>query len=500
MILTLLNKIFPIKRKSLELSDKYSYCDIAYETEIPTVIDTASLEELVNFIPRDDRWTLKVSVGDDEPVTLGSQTLNFDLFTSQIKRAKNFIENEEILVKLNIAKAVNTGSISIYNFYSFDKFVGEINANTFLEILNQDLSNYEFIEFRVLEEKVEDFYSDNIRFSKMSFQGEEKQKRLHRIRFPCEELTSFSNQAQYPYMAWHFKLVKRPSVDNNVSRKLDILTYVFCIIGIFDITSITDNILSYKLNGYKTIQGSLNVDEFSTDSMRQYLRIYDWIYSDSGNFIDKVGIVRNIFSIYMSRNSLEISEDVFASILSGYKTYLKENLDRYIEVRNKVTEQLDNIINELESTADKYVEGYRNTNFAFLSFFFSVYIFQIITTGKIVNIFSKDITIISFFLLIISLVYLSFLLRDINSKSMKLCRRYDNLKLRYQDLLEEEDIDRILRNDEEFNYEERLFKQRCERFTLLWLVTVVCCIVMILLLSSYVNWLIIWNFLNYFIL
>lgn len=70
----------------------------------------------------------------------------------------------------------------------------------------------------------------------------------------------------------------------------------------------------------------------------------------------------------------------------------------------------------------------------------------------------------------------------------RLTRKYENVKTRYYDLLNVNDINRILDNDEEFNYEMNFITIRQKIYTLLWVVTILLLICAILTVSNYINW------------
>ncbi|WP_211047310.1 hypothetical protein, partial [Pectobacterium versatile] len=57
--------------------------------------------------------------------------------------------------------------------------------------------------------------------------------------------------------------------------------------------------------------------------------IYEWIYNQ-GNFVDKIGLARNIISIHTQDNSiLNIPKSVLKSIESSFDIYLKDNVKQY---------------------------------------------------------------------------------------------------------------------------------------------------------------------------
>lgn len=85
---------------------------------------------------------------------------------------------------------------------------------------------------------------------------------------------------------------------------------------------------------------------------------------------------------------------------------------------------------------------------------------------------------------------------SLKAEKERLKIRYKNLKGRFKDLLVDEDINKILREDQEFEDEIRFIEIRANRYTFLWIGTVLIVIVAILSLSDYINWDTILNFLK----
>ena len=133
----------------------------------------------------------------------------------------------------------------------------------------------------------------------------------------------------------------------------DKLKLLYSIIFLFDIVEFKNTEIKYKLNGYRTITQIIDTDNVDLDSHESYYNIYKWVY-DGGNVVDKIGLARNILSLNFAKDTLHLSEMAFDAIKSGYKVYQKENIKQYIEVRNKISDQLI----ELQDKADKIVAAF----------------------------------------------------------------------------------------------------------------------------------------------
>ena len=167
---------------------------------------------------------------------------------------------------------------------------------------------------------------------------------------------------------------------------------MFSIISIFDITSIDKNLLNFKLNGYKAIQNSFDIDNVNIESKDIYIKIFDWVYAENANCADKIGLTRNIISIYAKKDLPIIDENAYFSIQSGFKTYLQENLNKYIEIRNKISDQLIEISDRAQKVVENYLSYYQKSNITFVTFFISVFTIRALTTKSFNDVFSKETT------------------------------------------------------------------------------------------------------------
>ena len=303
-----------------------------------------------------------------------------------------------------------------------------------------------------------------------------------------KENCHFGNIEEFPFLPDFFHINNPEISHNSITDKLTVLGSLFSIISLFDITSINENKLFYKLNGYKTFEGNIEINNSFLECSTTYYEIYDWVYSSDGNTTDKIGLVRNILSIYLEDDITKLDKNILVSIKSAYKTYLKENVGKYLEIRNKIFDELSWVSQKSSEIVEKYLSNYQKSIFTFLSFFVSVFIIRVLKTGDFVNVFSKDATILSFAFLVISAIYLCFSKWTLNKEKYRLKRKYLNIKNRYKDLLIDKDIEKILDNDKEFDYEISFINKRHKAYTKLWVITLVILLISILTISDYINW------------
>lgn len=476
---TITNLFIPTNNKDIICLDKFSTFLIKYSISNFKEFDENVILDMLDIISNSDSFELSFKIGNNDEICLKNTDLS--PFCSKILDERKILEEEPVLFKLEIQKNAEE-AINIYNFNSFQNFWKSTSISNLLHLIKNNKSKDETIIFLLLEENVESFYSQNIRFLKSNTPVVNVPNNL--ISDSCH----FGNINDYPFNPYFFHLIKRPLVNNEITEKLDRISLLFSIISIYDITSIVENRLYYKLNGYRTFEGEKAIDNLDTKLYPIYFKIFDWIYSETSKIHDKIGLTRNIISLSIKENEIYISDSVFLSIQSSYKTYLKDNINKYIEIRNKIIDELGWISQKSSEIVSNYLSNYQKSIFTFLSFFTSVFLLKFLNKQDNSSFFSKNETVFSIAFLFLSAIYLLFSIWNIYLEKKRLTRKYENVKTRYYDLLNVNDINRILDNDEEFNYEMNFITIRQKIYTLLWVVTILLLICAILTVSNYINW------------
>jgi hypothetical protein len=477
---------------SSTINEKYTTLDFEYNVQVSS-LSTLVEQDIQDFFLSlksgtiHDSWLLSISDGGNDSLILDSSAKEVSEFFSNLRDLVDFTEFDLLNLKLHIEKEHSSGIINIYSLDSFTHFIDGLSAIQFLNVINDDLLRENILSFRILDKISVDFFSRNLHFkNSISRQNVDNS---YFFESKSREVCYFSSQAKYPYSPRFFSPIEKGGIPDAIFNKLRKLSFIFSITNIFDVTSIEGNSLSYKLNGYKSLEGTIDIDsEIDANSINTYFDIYDWIYSNSSNISEKIGISRNILSIYLQENSLSIEKNAFYSIQSGFRIYLQENLNRYLEIRATINEQLININQSANNSIEKYLDDYQKSSITFVSFFISTLVITVLSNGQFQNVFTKDATILALALIAISLLYLVFSRWNLYSEKERLKIRYNNLKGRFRDLLIEEDIEKILQENQEFEDEIKFIESRSNVYTLLWIGTVLIILIAILSLSSYINW------------
>ncbi len=441
-----------------------------------------SLKSFIQNIPERDNYKFSLRIEEQTPIGLSKKS-KIDEFINETKEYFEFYEDvEEIFLQLEIDKEINAGTLSIYSFLKFDEFTGTETALDFLKILNSLESHSGCVNFEFLEESLIPFQTSRFRFG-YKFDKCQFNNRFHLIQANCY----FTNSNEFSYCADHFKVIKNPANENNIIKHFNTLSTLFSIVSIFDYSTIIEDKLEYKLKGYKLYQGNIKVDSSFYSENKEYYNLFEWIYSSEGNVADKLGVARNIISLHISQGDIKIDETLIHSIKSAHQTYLKENVSSYLTLRSKILDELSWISQKSSDVIQNYLQAYKQSSLTFVSFFISIFLLRTLRSGDFSKVFNNEVTIIALAFLGLSVIYLIFSRYNVLKERDRLKRKYSNLKDRYKDLLIQQDIDKILNNDSEFNYEKQFINSRITNYTWLWVLTILILLISILLISELVG-------------
>lgn len=387
-------------------------------------------------------------------------------------------------IKIYIRKEIKEQILNVYDFEALCEYWDKLSWKDRLSAL----ANPKLIKgvvFFLHSETVDAFNTDLFYFTNDTSCKPRYVDYIEEIR----DNAYWSKMDLYPFSPIYFYCIQRPNVENAFVKSFDILSVVFSLCTLFDITSLDNNILKFKLCGYKNVSGVLNLEntiDISQETRQEYYKIFKWVYVGEGNKADKIGIVRNILSLFILNDNINIQENVLFSIKSSFKTYLKENLDKYVSIRNQIYQELDSIIN-LSSIAKKdFLDGFKNNLLACISFFFSTLVMNLLGGSSINNsLFSKDVVLLSYAIFFISFLYMIWMRNDINNEKKNISKRYKILKERYSDLLINEEIDAIFRHGEELEEQIDYIDGFKKQYSILWSISLFILFLVVTILSDY---------------
>ncbi|WP_339841502.1 hypothetical protein [uncultured Maribacter sp.] len=460
-------KLFSSVKSSIQIDDRATTFRFNSAISQKPSLTDISIKSFLQFIPKQDTLKLSLVVEEQEPIGFISTSYDSGFVESLNEYFEHYESSEQITLKIEIDKNSQNGCLSIYSWNSFNAFVKSLPLLQFVDILSEATGLNNCLKFKYLEKSLPSFETKWLKFG-YDFEKCEFQSQLHLVEANCY----FNDSKKYPYTPIHFDLTKRPLTTNAIVEKLDILTVAFSIISIFDYSKIGSSTIEYRLNGYKLVQGSFELDRELINNGKNYLELFDWIYSSEGNVADKLGVARNIISLYIRADNISADSGLIHSIKSAHQTYLKDNVASYISLRSNILDELSWISQKSSEVIQSFLSAYKQSSLTFVSFFISIFLLRTLSSGNFLKVFNNEVTTVALAFLVLSVVFLLFSRLTVLKERNRLIRKYGNLKSRYTDLLIEEDINRVLNNDSEFEYEKNFINSRIKQYTWLWSITI----------------------------
>lgn len=446
-------------------NDETYICEIKAADFIIT--DETILSEFCAFLQKRDRYTLSIIFGAAESIIFNSAATDINIFKAELIKEYKHQIGEEIHATFTIIKKKQCDKITIYDL---DTFIENLKNQTIAEsfyMFSRILSNSNFVNFQVLN-LAEEFNSNSLYFLRISNEiTRNKIDNRNKLLENINSLTHFSGVVDINLTPFDFNLNSTSTSNIEIKDLFQRYSIILSIIYLVDISTLKSNIVEFKLNGYKSIKASLNAKSFLLVNTIEYYDIFDWVFK-GGNLNDKIGLARNILSLHLNENDhVSINGSAFNAIQSSYKIYEKQNIKQYIEIRNKISDQLLEFNNRASKIVESFASGFQKSSLALITFYISVIAIKILGKRED-NLLNSEITILSLVFLCGCTIYHLISRWEVTQQKKRFINSYENLKMRYLDLLEKEDISRILNNDKDFNEDLEFIKGKLLRYTIMW--------------------------------
>lgn len=426
----------------------------------------SDFESLVSLLNTRDNIHISIVVDGDTQNYAHKSDSDFDQY---VEDCKTFLESQDdfkIIITIEKKRLNNCCSI-----YDIDKFVDYFDS---LPILGQllkinELNNnkQEFI-FEVQDDVFPIFKTPLVKFVARNYTPILNEERNNSSFIKVKNVCHCSLLTKYNFVPNDFYSSQTENVE--LTTIFNRLVLIYSMIYIFDIVEINSGVINYKLNGYRTINQKVEIKDIDTSSWNDYFEIYKWVY-EGGNIVDKIGLTRNLLSLNFTPSNLHLSETTFDAIKSSFKLYQKENIKQYIDIRNKISEQLLSLQEKAEKIVENYVSDYKKSFLTVVSFYISVIAIRVVSKGDFIGGFTFEVTLLSTGFLLIFLLVMFYSRWEIKKQIERYEKVYQNLKTRYSDLLESSDIKRILNNDSDHILNLEHINNNKKKYTQLWIIS-----------------------------
>jgi hypothetical protein len=417
-----------------------------------------------------NRDKLLVSIdyeGDSRVIFRDIESINDNL-------SESFEDEYTYTFRVDISKSIVSNEISIYSSDDFIKWLKNYNTlNQCYEKYNNVFSVKGQVYLELLDDK-----QISLSTKKMTFLKEDecsvlldRDKILEQRKDYC-----FVSGDNVPNIVPEDFFIINESDDEELNLLLNKLCLLSILTFIADISEFKDNCLNYKLYGYKTIKDSFSLENIETGNLIQLFKIYTWIYHDENHssISDKLGIARNLLTLHMKENTFnKIEGDVYTAIKSNFDIYLKENVQRYLEVKNQVSAFIHDMSVKAESHSESFVDTMKNSLLIFISYFLSIIIVTAIDKEKFVNVFTFEVTTITMAMLVISWIYRRNTIDDIESKTKRFEEKYNNFKERYADIIEPDNFRALFSDDKDHKSDVKYIEDTLKKYDPLWKWTII---------------------------
>lgn len=431
----------------ISIDEDYKELKAKYSLEIDKFPTQQEFDSILSELCKRDYLHLSVKQDGEivETFLSNKPEVSFSEFLSVLQR--NGVKvHQEIELQLTIVKKIENRICSIYYVEKLAEYLNNLSLSNFLSIYDKNIVG----KIDVLE------YQGNVRIDELHtaslFIGNKPAKHI------ISDLPFRNERNKLARTLCHWDISTRGNVlpddfyplCNSTSPLLEIykkIALIYSCIYIFDYTHLTNDLLLYKLNGYKTFGedintqtiGGINIDISSYDI---FYEIYSWIY-DGGNTYDKMNIAKNIISLNFEPKTLNLSKRTFEAIQSNYKIYERENVKQYIGVRNKLSELLLELQSKIGEIVQGYIDDFKKSLITLVSFFISVIVIQVVSNGEWLSGFTKEIVLLSTAFLVISLLFFFYSRWEFKKKKEMFEKHYEQIKNRYKDLLTEHELNEI---------------------------------------------------------
>ncbi|WP_342026035.1 hypothetical protein AADC60_08090 [Cytobacillus pseudoceanisediminis] len=455
------------------------------------LIKLPSKEQLITCLegfPIRDSVILDIDLDENEPVTF-YKNQDIQSFYDQVQTFIDIKDDNSIFtLKLTINKNCMNNKISVYCLESLKEYIHGLSLHGLLYTVNKLVSKNNYIYLLIQDNGTSfEMATQSIILTSEEAGHTQLTESINREKLISNRnsISNFINSSEYNLIPNDFYLIKR-SADQDINELFDKICFIISTAFIADISKIHgDNQFYYRYNGYKTIENEIDYKVDTLNNSVVLFNIFSWIYNE-GNLSDKIGLSRNMITLHhkVNDNETNLKDNTLNSILSGYEIYLKENVEQYIDIKNKISEFLIDMSQKSSELVRAMTDSIKNNNLLFLSFFLSIVVFNSLSENKFKDIFTKDITYISYGILFISMIYLIISIVITNIEIKRFQQQFFQMKELYNDILDEEDLKNIFKEDI-LNNDIKYIERKTVWWSIFWLFEIVLIFLTVVILSKF---------------
>lgn len=471
---------------SLQIKENFTEFTVAFYAEQIKGATDEELGRIITFFNDKDTVSLFVSYsGVSEGVyNLSKNEEINELQEKLFELQENKEPDESVEFKLQVSKCNDNTYLTVYSLDALTQYLQNLSIQEFFdEFYKPDQNKNKFFYLKNDDEKI---VTNSIVFSN----DVNDFKRICEI--SREDIVEKSNEVVnrsggdfYKFVPDDFYIIES-SKDSILKNLLNRYCVLLCFAFFSNYVEMAGKTIEYKIIGHKSVMGIIGSETEieNEDSINTYYKIYKWIYN-GGSVSDRCGIVRNVLSICINAEDYNLNSNVYSSIISCNEIYLKENVGRYIEVKNSVVSLLNDMNGKFIKMTDALTSKIKGSILTIVSFYFTTVLLNTISTGKINNIFTEEIAILSYSFIIGASIYFSLAIKDYNDDIEQYKKFYQRQKNFYADILTSQDIENIFLNDKPYKEDIDKMKGVRKRNIIFWCLMSLIFLITVSVLSNY---------------
>lgn len=425
-------------------------------------------------LPARDRLEVTVSVdgeaasaGDNEKYSRERISELFDLGDKSVA---------EVSFRVIIRKEVWDNTLSIYDLKAFEQYLANEPLQQILEAIADRLNGYIKLACVGL---LKPGGTATLQLLPAEYVGPTMPPLSSATRERSIALfkeTSFSASLPGCLIPLDFQLetpLDRPAIDTFFSRASAVLSAMY-LCNNAELKS--DDTLSYRLAGYKVLEESITVEALA-GAHKVLNRIANWAF-DAGGSTDKVGLARNVLSLYVpSLRDLDDQPQVLNAIQSNYQIYLKENVSAYLDVRNRMAELLLESTTKTNALVESLLDSVRNGMLVVFTFVLTVVVVNGLKDASARLIFSVEYLWIVITVAILCSIWIHHACNDVVARfDSAISTTARLLRDSYRNVLIEEEVDQHTAST--FDANRMYLREQVDKYRRLWYFVAVILVVM----------------------
>lgn len=382
----------------LERVENFESYSLSLEiNNLTTSLDWGDISFISSLVNERDVVSLSISVNEADPFSF-----NLKENSNQISLWENIntiIDEESILtLTYRVGKNKVDSTISIYELEVFTDFLLEQKLLFLLNHFHKNIDLSTLNKFEVHNDASGQIYFQNstILFASVNRSVETYQPATNETRDIVLRNrilnTNPQNFSKYNFIPNDFSGIYEGEPTNifNLFNKIKVVFAASYLANVSDIKS-HNNTIQLGIIGHNYLEVTSDIKNLNFSFANSFYEIYKWVYMNA-DINDRIDLARNIITRYFKfdQDKWNLPLDTLSSIQSAHAIYLKENVEKYIETKNKVAEITTELSVKSRDVADYFITTFKNNNLTLLTYFISIFIFNSLSDNSDKKIFTEE--------------------------------------------------------------------------------------------------------------